>query len=223
LSIGDEEMKSQQIIAVLAVGAILGISGLFIALPASPQNSIITTEMFTQDPLIRNVSMYGNPTSINGLSPGVEIVNLSSPEVAPMDLYLVQIRQNGSFLIYNQTNAMHFVPGWDENFTALVMVESGTNYTYPFNRVHEILGQYCNQNISLGPTGCSIITTISQSQPNIQVTNFTLSNGAKGWAYQDFATWWDNGHQYSINSAGMTVPQVIEIAQSMKPVSTKGS
>jgi hypothetical protein len=207
------------LIIVLLVGAVALISVLFVALSSASiiyQPSTITTEI---TPPVRDLSQYGTLTNLSAVPPSIEIINLNSSTLSSFNLSLVQVRENGAFQVYNSTGATSFIPYWTQNFTLLVEAEGRSNYSYPFNRTPETLEQFCNSSTKNGPTGCTMLTTITQSRPNILVTNFTLPDGGKGWAYQDFLTFWVNGTQYSINSAGMTPAQVIQIAETMEPVS----
>lgn len=164
----------------------------------------------------KNISQYGNASSLASLPSNVEVLNMSAlaisaPTIAA-SLHLVQYRQSGAFQEYNTTAATKFIPGWSENFTVLIQIAGGTNYTYPFHESPHDVEWMCNwQNVTT--TVCSVLTTVSYAQSSIQVTNFTTENGGKGWAYQDFATWWVNSSQYSIHSAGYTPMQIVQIAQ----------
>ena len=136
-------------------------------------------------------------------------------------MYLLQLREGGQMLIYNSSNAQVFVGGYNINFTVIVTAyRDGTNYTYPSSHPMIFGSQFCNANSSLGPTGCSMMSSF-QVQPSIpQITNFTLADGARGYAYQNYVTWWDNGVHYTIISAGFSISSEIQIAQSMEPVSS---
>jgi hypothetical protein len=219
------EMRMQRITAIIVLAVVVGIAGIIIATSYSKQNSIAATDIaqsistWTPEVFEQNVWQFGSPESMNQIPNSTEVVNLNSSNITALNLFLVEITENVAMQIYNTTGATSFVPGWNENFTLLVRWESGTNYTYPFNRQQEVSEQFCNYNGSAGATGCSMITTISESQQRFQVTNFTLPDGARGFAYQNFATWWDYGKQYSINSAGMSISQVIDVIDSMEPTS----
>jgi hypothetical protein len=216
----------KQIIAGIVLGAVFLVSGLFVLTPFSQTSTTsslasTSTQTVTLDtsPPLRNLSWYGNVTNLSAMLPSTDIANVNSSSLSSLNLTLVQLREQGAIQVYNSTGATSFVPGWVQNFTLLIEAEGNTNYTYPFNETPKSLEQFCNYNSTNGPTGCTILTTITQTKPNIQVTNFTVPDG-EGWVIRDYAAVWINGSEYTIISAGFSISQIMQIADSMEPASS---
>jgi hypothetical protein len=209
-------MKSQQIIAIFVVGAVIVVSGLFVI------HSSITTVTNVGGRTVADLFQYGNVTTLKAISGSREIINLNSSTLSFLNnsLSLYQIRYNGYMLIYNSTNASSFIPYWNVKFTLLIQVAAiYGNLSYPNGKPTLVVGEFCNSNTSLGATECTTTTHGYFQNLRLQYSNFTLPDGSPGFAEQNYTEWHDNGLDYAMNSVGFGISQEIQLAEAMEPIS----